>query len=100
MKNILIAVVLIALGLADLFLKYTGYVWLDVSLIGSGLFLLGLLVFTSILKVIVFSAVLLGVTIASLIGTNVITFDELTDFYKNTKDRIDKEKDDSELKML
>ena len=91
MKNILIALVLIALGLTDLFLKYTGYAWLDLSLIGSGLFLLGLIVFTSILKVFMFSVILLGVIIAALLGLEVVTFDELSIYYQQSKDYIEQE---------
>jgi len=100
MKNVIIALVLIALGLADLFLKYTGYVWLDLSFIGSGLFLLGLHVFTSILKVIIFSIILLGVTIAVLLGLKVISFDELSIYYEQSKDYIEKNESESSDVML
>ena len=55
--------------------------------------------FASILKVIIFSVVLLGVAVASLVGLGVITVEEMSIFYDQSKDYIEKEKDDSDLEM-
>ena len=79
-----IAIALIAAGLADLYSEFTGITWLPLSLIGSGLFTIGLFIFTSILKVLLFVLLVLLVLVGVLIGIGKLSTDDIQFYYQKS----------------